>query len=129
MLSNEMNHSWLYYLIPVLIMALFIFVIDFYIESYITQKTDQAYSAKYGAIFVFSCSVGLSFIWNHPHIVKVTVMDKIKTIIEQEHALSWGVIIAYILFLLGKLNFYYKTKLKKSKIRDINFFYLFFYWN
>jgi hypothetical protein len=104
-------------------MALFIFVIDFYIESYITQKTDQAYSAKYGAIFVFSCSVGLSFIWNHPHIVKVTVMDKIKTVIEQEHALSWGVIIAYILFLLGKFSLLNKieSKIWDKKVFIFNF--------
>ena len=97
----EPSHSWFYYLIPVLIMALFVFVIDFYVEAYVTQKTDQAYMAKYGAMFVFSCSIGLSFIWNHPHVVKVTVMDKIKTVIEQEHALSWGVILAYILYVLG----------------------------
>ena len=89
-------------------MAVFIFVIDFYVDSYVTQKTDQTYSAKYGAIFVFSCSVGLSFIWNHPHLVKVTVMDKIKTIIEQEHALSWGVILAYGLYVLGLLIFVLK---------------------
>ena len=29
------------------------------------------------------------------------VMDKIKTIIEQEHALSWGVIITYVFFFLA----------------------------
>jgi hypothetical protein len=40
-------------------------------------------------------------VWNHPHLVKVIVMDRIKTIIEQEHALSWGVIISYVLYILG----------------------------
>lgn len=95
------NHSWLYYFIPVLLMSLSIYVIDFYIEAFVTQKTDSTFAAKYGSIFVFTCSVALSFVWNHPHLVKVIVMDKIKTIIEQEHALSWGVIFAYFLYVLG----------------------------
>lgn len=99
--SEAVSHSWMYYLIPVLIMSLCIYVIDYYIESYVTQKTDGIYTAKYGAIFVFTCSIGLSFVWNHPHLVKVIVMDKIKTIIEQEHALSWGVITAYVLYVLA----------------------------
>lgn len=97
------NYSWFHYFVPILIMSLFTNVIDFYVESYVTQKTDSNYAGKYGSIFIFTCSVGLSFVWNHPHIVRVTVMDKIKTIIEQEHALSWGVIIAYILYVLGKV--------------------------
>ncbi len=67
------------------------------------QKTDQVFAAKVGTIFVFTCSVGLSFIWNHPHVVRIVVMDKIKAIIEQEHALSWGVLISYTLYCLGSL--------------------------
>jgi hypothetical protein len=82
-------------------MGLFLYVIDFYIDSYVTQKTDQTYASKYGAIFVFSTSIGLSFVWNHPHLIKVIVMDRIKTIIEEEHALSGGVIMAYLLYMLG----------------------------
>ncbi len=35
-------------------------------------------------------------------LLKLKVMDKIKTIIEQEHSLSWGVIISFILYILGK---------------------------
>jgi zinc transporter 5/7 len=100
------NHSWFYYLLPVLIMSLFLFVIDFYIESFVQQKTDSVYTSKFGSLFVFSSSLLLSFVWNHPHLVKVMVMDKIKTIIEQEHALSWGVIIAYVFFILCKFFLY-----------------------
>ena len=99
--ANVVEHSWLYYLLPVLMIALFIFVIDFYIESYVIAKTEHAYASKFGAMFAFTSSLFLSFIWNHPHLVKVMVMDKIKTIIEQEHALSWGVIITFVLFFLG----------------------------
>ncbi len=86
---------------PVITIGLFLFVLDFYVEAYVTQKTDSTYAAKYGAIFAFTCSIGLSFVWNHPHLVKVMVMDKIKTIIEEEHALSGGVIIAYFLYMLA----------------------------
>jgi hypothetical protein len=101
-ITIEQTHSWYYYMIPVILMAILVFVFDFYVESYVSQKTaDQTLTAKYGAIFVFSASIGLSFIWNHPHVVKVTVMDKLKNVIEQEHALSWGVILAYVLYVLG----------------------------
>ena len=89
-------------------MALFLYIIDFYIDSFVTQKTDSTFSAKYGSIFIFTTSIGLSFVWNHPHLVKVIIMDKIKTIIEEEHALSGGVILAYILYILGKF-FFLKT--------------------
>ena len=96
-------HTWLYFLIPVLVLSLFVFVVDFYVDAYVAQKTDQVFAAKVGTIFVFTCSVGLSFIWNHPHVVRIVVMDKIKAIIEQEHALSWGVLISYTLYCLGSL--------------------------
>lgn len=99
--KSLVQHSWLYFLIPVTILALFIFVIDFYVEAYVTQKTDQIFTSKLGAIFVFTCSICLSFIWNHPHLVKIVVMDKIKTIVEQEHALSWGVIISFFIYCLA----------------------------
>jgi zinc transporter 5/7 len=100
-MTTQVQHSWIYYFVPILVMALFLFVIDFYVESYASQKTDANYSSKYASIFVFSTSIGLSFVWNHPHLVKVIVMDKMKTIVEQEHALSWGVIITYFLYVLG----------------------------
>lgn len=100
-MATQVQHSWIYYFVPILVMALFLFVIDFYVEAYASQKTDANYSSKYASIFVFSTSIGLSFVWNHPHLVKVIVMDKMKTIVEQEHALSWGVIISYFLYVLG----------------------------
>lgn len=95
------QHSWFYFLIPIVFMSLFTFVIDFYIDGYVSQKTDQVYTSKMGAIFVFTCSIGLSFVWNHPHLVKIVVLDKIKTIVEEEHALSWGVFISYMLYILA----------------------------
>jgi zinc transporter 5/7 len=111
----------MYYLIPVLLMSLFLFVIDFYAESFVTQKTDAVYAAKYGAIFIFTCSVGLSFVWNHPHLVKVMVMDKIKTIVEQEHALSWGVIISFLLYSLGKSFDFLPINTNKNRTKSIRF--------
>jgi zinc transporter 5/7 len=104
--TNDLaNHSWFYYIFPVFLISLFLFVIDFYVESFVQQKTDSVYTSKFGSFFVFTSSLFLSFIWNHPHMVKIMVMDKIKTIIEQEHALSWGVIIAYLFFILCKYDY------------------------
>lgn len=108
--SLSATHSWLYYVVPVLFISLFLYVIDFYMTAYVAQRTDSSYAARFGAVFVFTASIGLSFVWNHPHVVKVMVMDKIKTIIEQEHALSGGVIISYFLYLLGILIYKYLSK-------------------
>jgi hypothetical protein len=109
--TSILDHSWYYFVIPIVSASLFIFVIDFYAESYTTQKTEPVFSAKFGALFAFTCSFCLSFVWNHPHLVKVTIMDKIKTIIEQEHALSWGVIISFVFYSLGRF-----LSLKYSKV-------------
>ena len=39
----EPTHSWMYYLIPLLIMSLFVFVIDFYVEFQKDPKTQRDY--------------------------------------------------------------------------------------
>ena len=83
-------------------MSLLVFVVDFYIDSYVTQKTDPVYAGKFGAFFALSAAIALSFVWNHPHVIKVVVMEKIRVVVEEEHALSSGVIISFFLYLLGK---------------------------
>lgn len=81
-------------------MSLFVYVIDFYIEMMVAQKTDNIQTSKFGSIFVFTCAGFLSLIWNHPHVV--IVIDKIKKVIDEEHALSAGVVMAYFLYIIGK---------------------------
>ena len=95
------GYSWYHFIVPIVMMSLFIYFVDFYIESYVAQKTDAAFASKYSALFVFTCSLALSFVWNHPHVVRVAVMDRIRTVVEEEHALSWGVLVAYVLFVLS----------------------------
>lgn len=85
-------------------------VLDFYLDVFVSQKADSTQAAKYGSIFVFTWSALLSLVWNHPHIV--VVIDKIKTVIEEEHALSVGVVIAYFLFIIG-IYIYYPFSLKQ----------------
>lgn len=80
-------------------MSLFVYVIDFYIDMMVAQKTDNIQTSKFGSIFVFTWAGFLSLIWNHPHVV--IVIDKIKTVIEEEHALSAGVVMAYFLYIIG----------------------------
>lgn len=113
-LNNQIQHTWLYYLIPTFLMSLFIFVFDFYVDSYVSNKTESNFTSKYGSIFVFTTSVGLSFIWNYPHLVKVMVVDQIKTIVEQEHALSSGVVIAYCLFVIATHSLSYPLTIHKG---------------
>ena len=72
-----------------------------YVESYVTHKTDIQYTSKYGSMFVFTCALCLSYVWNHPHVIKIVVMDKIKTIISEEHAVSYGVLFVFIFYMIG----------------------------
>lgn len=76
------------------------YVVDFYLDVLVVQKTDSIYATKFGSIFVFTWAGALSLVWNHPHVV--VVIDRIKTVIENEHSLSTGVLIAYVLFCIGK---------------------------
>lgn len=110
-------HAWYYYLIPLVLTVLFVFIIDFYVDSYVTHKTDIQYSSKYGTIFMFITGLCLSYVWNHPHVIKIVVMDKIKTIIAEEHAVSLGVIFVFVFFMIGKclvmiLKCFYKDKVR-----------------
>jgi len=111
--------AWYWYLVPLVIASTFIFIIDFYVDTYVTHKTDIQYTAKYGPIFLFVSSIVLSFFWNHPHVIKIVVMDKIKTIIAEEHALSAGVICVCILFIMATNLL--SSPLKKQKGSFIGF--------
>lgn len=83
-------------------MSLFIYVIDFYLDTIVNQKNDGIQSAKYGSIFIFTWAGILSLVWNHPHVT--IVIDKIKTVVEEEHALSVGVLIAFFMYIIGRTN-------------------------
>jgi zinc transporter 5/7 len=52
-------------------------------------------------MFVFICALCLSFVWNHPHVIKIVVMDKIKTIISEEHAVSYGCLFVFIFYMIS----------------------------
>lgn len=85
-----------------MVMTFFMYVIDFYVGMIVTQKTDSSQTAKFGTMLVFSWAGLLSLFWNHPQVIEL--VENIKKNTDVEHHLSAGVIIAYLMFMIGILN-------------------------
>lgn len=99
---NENEHSIIFILFQLVLAAIFVFIINFYIEFYVSHKTSPLYAAKYGQMLIFLISLALSYLWSHhPHVIKVLVGDKVKTIVEEEHAISLGVFLVVVLFVFA----------------------------
>jgi len=90
--------SWIYLFFPLLLVILFVFVIDFYIEAVVINHLQPPKTAVYGAYAIFFSALFLALTWNHPLVSKITT---IKEIITEDHVLSGGVIFSLAVFLLG----------------------------
>ena len=90
--------SWVYLFFPLLLVILFVFVIDFYIEAVVINHLQPPKTAVYGAYAIFFSALFLALTWNHPLVSKITT---IKEIITEDHVLSGGVIFSLAVFLLG----------------------------
>lgn len=90
--------SWLYILFPLLLVILFVFVIDYYIEAVAVNHLQPPKTALYGACAIFSSALFLALTWNHPLVTKIT---RIKEIITEDHVLSGGVVFSLGVFMLA----------------------------
>lgn len=99
MLTKESDiDSWIYLFFPLLLVILFVFVIDFYIEAVVINHLQPPKTAVYGAYAIFFSALFLALTWNHPLVSKITT---IKEIITEDHVLSGGVIFSLAVFLLA----------------------------
>ncbi|XP_065836732.1 proton-coupled zinc antiporter SLC30A5-like [Oscarella lobularis] len=96
MSSEELSFSWTDVALPLLAVIIFTFILDFYVESVCSAKLESAHLHKLGTIASFTSALVLSFIWNHPDFP-----SKSMSSVTMHHALSPGVIVAYILFVLA----------------------------
>jgi zinc transporter 5/7 len=88
--------SWVDLLFPLLAIILFTFILDFYMESICGSRLDASSLSRITSISSFTAALGLSLLWNHPRFPVGAVVTS-----DVDHALSPGVIVAYILFVLA----------------------------
>eukprot|EP00118_Oscarella_pearsei_P019473 m.207153 g.207153 ORF g.207153 m.207153 type:complete len:328 (+) comp39692_c0_seq11:151-1134(+) len=93
--SSDFSIPWYDIAVPLLAVIILTFILDFYVESLCSTKLDSAHLHKLGSISSFTAALILSFIWNHPDFPSKS-MSSVTT----HHALSPGVIVVYILFVL-----------------------------
>ena len=83
----------------IMLITLFVFIGDFYIESVCSAKLDNLKANRYGSMASFLTAVSLGFLWNYVPFIALGVYE------HQQHSISGGVIFATIFFLLGKLYY------------------------
>lgn len=95
--------SWLYLVIPMGLVILFVFLLDFYIEAVASNHLQGPRTAVYGTYAIFISALLLGVTWNHPMVSWITTVT--KDIITEDHVLSGGVIFSLMTFILGNFCF------------------------
>lgn len=91
--------SWLYLVIPMGLVILFVFLLDFYIEAVASNHLQGPRTAVYGTYAIFISALLLGVTWNHPMVSWITTVT--KDIITEDHVLSGGVIFSLMTFILA----------------------------
>ena len=91
--------SWWYLVIPMGLVILFVFLLDFYIEAVAANHLQGPRTAVYGTYAIIISALMLGLTWNHPMVSWITTVT--KDIITEDHVLSGGVIFSLMTFILG----------------------------
>lgn len=93
--------SWPAMLIPLLIVVLFVFVVDYYVDAICMTRLEVLHTARFGSMATFTVAVILSFFWDHPFIGHVTNMRVLRVIVVEDHLLSGGAVFSFVLFMFA----------------------------
>ena len=88
--------------IPLLIVIVFVFVIDYYVDAICTTRLEVLHTARFGSMAAFTVAVLLSFFWDHPFVGHVTNMRALQVIVVEDHLLSGGAVFSFVLFMFGE---------------------------
>ncbi|XP_022333860.2 proton-coupled zinc antiporter SLC30A5-like isoform X1 [Crassostrea virginica] len=91
--------SWWYLVIPMGLVILFVFLLDFYIEAVAANHLQGPRTAVYGTYAIIISALMLGLTWNHPMVSWITTVT--KDIITEDHVLSGGVIFSLMTFILA----------------------------
>ncbi|XP_071444723.1 proton-coupled zinc antiporter SLC30A5-like isoform X3 [Hetaerina americana] len=109
------NGSWVTALILITIVALFLFVQDYYVDGVCSQRLGLPYTARYGSLSVMFGALIIAYSWNSGPAFTMGETDlqsNLKTSVStfspilqsEEHVLSGGGIMACLLFALGAFS-------------------------
>lgn len=85
-------------LLPLSIVIISVFTLDYYIEAVAATKLEATAVARNGAVAIFCAALVFSLIWSHPFIEKLASLSREVT---EDHLLSGGVIFSFVLMLFG----------------------------
>lgn len=96
--TNTFFHNITTLIIPIILISLFLFILDFYVEQLSIVKLDRIRTFRYGTLTMIFSSLILSFIWIKTATVTYNNVWFGRTIQVEEHELSGGVIFAVVMF-------------------------------
>ncbi|XP_071964854.1 proton-coupled zinc antiporter SLC30A5-like [Antedon mediterranea] len=82
-------------ILPILVIILFVFVIDYYIDAVSINRLDVFKTARYGTVSIFISALALSWLWNNK------AEDIGRTEVNEDHGLTGGYVFSTILFITG----------------------------
>ncbi|XP_039250531.2 proton-coupled zinc antiporter SLC30A5-like [Styela clava] len=97
-LSGSSGGSLMSYTLPFLLVVLFVFLFNFYVESYVTAaKQDSWKSYRIGYMTITLSALLLAYHWHHPAARAISQLgSETRT---SEHVMSSGVVISALLFI------------------------------
>ncbi|CAF1513191.1 unnamed protein product [Rotaria magnacalcarata] len=85
-------------IIPIIIITIFLFVLDFYVEQLSVVKLDRTHTYRYGTLTIIFSALLVSFIWVKTASVTSSNVWFGRMIQVEEHELSGGVVFAVVMF-------------------------------
>lgn len=65
--------SWSFVALPLFLIILLVFVIDYYVDAVCVNHLEMARTARFGAMGTAVFGLILSCLWNHPFITQVPI--------------------------------------------------------
>lgn len=90
--------SWGSLMFPVLLVTVWVFVIDYYIEAACVSRLDVTRTGQFGMMAVLVSALVINTIWNHPFVSQMTNIRQVKNLMTEEHEISVGVVFSVVLF-------------------------------
>lgn len=92
-------------MVPLILLSIFLFVSDFYVEQISIVKLERLRTFRYGTYMMFASALIVTFLWTKSSIVTsenaAWFAGNINQIQPEEHALSGGVVFAIVMFVFA----------------------------
>jgi len=102
LLWQEATIDWISSILPMSLVVLVVFILDFYVESFCLSKLEGAMTSKVGAMASFISALFFALLWDQPWAWSMHEWHHGNTA-GVKHLLSGGTVFSAILFILGKI--------------------------